>query len=126
MAVNFDPTLPPDQVSANWIKAILKARRRREAIFGRELFYDAAWDILLELYSCELANEQIIISDLCSAAAIRATTGLRWLTKLDRAGLVVRTTDAADRKRVFVKLSPQGLRAMKEYFSDHRSGAVAV
>lgn len=43
----FDPALPPDEISAQWLRAIQKARTRRAEIFGRRIVADPAWAILL-------------------------------------------------------------------------------
>ena len=122
MVSSFDPSLPPE----DWINAILEARRRRERIFDRKIFSDPGWDILLELYFVHLAKEQIIISDLCNIVGIAVTTGLRWVGQLERAGLIVRTSDPNDSRCIFVRLSGRGLAAMNKYFREPKSAAVAV
>jgi DNA-binding MarR family transcriptional regulator len=118
IATSFDPSRPPRKVTAVWIRAILKARRRRERLLGSAIFADPAWDILLELYAIELEKRQATTTEVCKASAVPGTTGLRWIGELDEAGLIIRTSDKVDRRRVFVRLSPRGLAAMKEYFHD--------
>ena len=57
MVGRYDPSLPPKKLSASWIRGIQSARRRREKVFGEDLFADSAWDILLELFAVHLEGE---------------------------------------------------------------------
>jgi hypothetical protein len=55
---NFDPRVLPEEVSADWIKGIIHARRRREEIFPDRMFGDPAWDLLLVMYAGHLGNKR--------------------------------------------------------------------
>jgi len=122
IASSFDPYLPKKSVTADWIRDMLRAKRRRDALFPAEGFGDPGWDLLLELYSVELTKEQIATSDLCAAAAVAPTTALRWLGQLEASGLIVRTRDKSDKRRVFVNLSPKGVASMRQYFGSAKRG----
>ena len=126
MILDFDPSLPSDEVSPHWLRSIIKARRRREQIFGSATFADPGWDILLELYAVELAEERVTITQVCKVAAVAPTTGLRWIGQLEQEGLVGREPDTKDRRRVFLRLTPSGLKAMEQYFEVSGSRIVAV
>lgn len=89
------------------VRKILTWRRKREACFGAELFADPAWDILLELYAVELGDRRITVSNLCGRAAVPATTALRWITTLEKRGMILRRNDPLDRRRVFMFLSAE-------------------
>lgn len=94
---------------------------RREVVFGRKLFADPAWDILLELYLAALSGEPVNISQVCNAAAAPNTTALRWIGQLEKAGLISRERDASDGRRFFIQLSAVGRAAMDQYFrSPHK------
>lgn len=112
----FDPRLPPDRITPEWIAGIISARRRRDAVFQSSKFSDPAWDILLKLYAAALASEPATITDVCNAAAVPVTTGLRWIGQLEAAGLLVRTPDKKDKRRIFLSLSASGRSAMSDYF----------
>ncbi len=116
MLGTFDPHLPPEEISVQWLRAMLRARRRREALFDPGIFADPAWDILLELYAMRLAGERTIVSELCKAAAVPSTTALRWIHQMESAGLVRRVRDSDDRRRIFVDLSERAVAALEEYF----------
>ena len=122
MVRSFDPSAPPEGVSAEWIRAMLQARRRREALFGPSFFADPAWDMLLELYAMRLTGDRATTSELCKAAAVPQTTALRWVRQLENAGLVVRIPDESDLRRIFVELSARAAKAMEEYFGAGKAG----
>ncbi len=94
---------------------LLKARQKRDAIFGAELFEDPAWNILLDLYSSTLRGQAVTVSDLCVASGSPATTALRRLGVLADLGLIERMPDAADRRRVLVAPTEPGRRAMDQF-----------
>jgi DNA-binding MarR family transcriptional regulator len=98
---------------AERIHAILKARRHRDRFFEEGLFADPAWDMLLELYAAQLCSFRISVSSLCLAAAVPATTALRWIKVLEEKGLVQRSADPLDGRRVFVSLSENATTTMR-------------
>jgi hypothetical protein len=126
MVGRYDPSLPPKEISANWIRGIQSARRRREKVFGDDLFADPAWDILLELFAVQLEGGRAAVSDLCNAAAVPYTTALRSIRELERADLIVRTHDHQDRRRIWVDLSRTGNDAMRRFFREPESGAEGI
>ena len=67
------------QVSAETVRSVIRARRLRARYFPEELFADPAWDMLLDLFQAEIAQLRVPVSSLCIAAAVPATTALRWL-----------------------------------------------
>ena len=92
-------------------------RRKRAAIFGnQELFGEPAWDILLDLYVALAHDKPVSVSSACIGSAAPPTTGLRWLGILAEEGLVVREPDPEDQRRVLVRLTEEGARAMDQFF----------
>ena len=51
------------------------------------------------------------------AAAVPATTALRWLGSLVQKGVFIRRADPHDGRRVFVELSPETSAALRRYFA---------
>jgi DNA-binding MarR family transcriptional regulator len=98
------------------VRELLRLRRNRERFFPQEIFADPAWDILLELYAAELGQHRIAVSSVCAAAAVPATTALRWINTLEENQLVQRMNDRFDCRRVFLSLTDAGLAAMNDYF----------
>src|SRR3546814_2543305 len=76
---------------------MLRQRRMREQYFPADLFADPAWDMLLDLYAARLEHQPVSVSSLCIAAAVPATTALRWIKTMTEAGLFVREADPQDR-----------------------------
>ena len=93
-------------------------RRRRNKIFhSEELFGEPAWDILLDLFIAAKERRRVSVTSACIGSAVPSTTALRWISILERQGLLTREADPGDARRVYVRLSPAGYEAMLEYFS---------
>ena len=108
--------VPP--LSADTVRAVIRARRLRARYFREDLFADPAWDMLLDLLRAEIAQLRVPVSSLCIAAAVPATTALRWLKTLVSQGIFVRRADPHDGRRVFVELAPDASHALRRYFAD--------
>ena len=113
-------------VTECYIHNMLKLRRHRDRFFAGELFADPAWDILLELYAAALGQFRISVSNLCIAAAVPATTALRWIKQLEDAGLIQRRPDRTDGRRHFIMLSDEALSSMNAYFRTVPVGASLI
>jgi DNA-binding MarR family transcriptional regulator len=113
---------PP--VSLETVRQVIRARRLRSRYFDEELFADPGWDMLLDLLQAEIAQHRVPVSSLCIAAAVPATTALRWIKSMTDAGLLKRRADPHDGRRVFVELAPQASDALRRYFKE--VGRVAV
>ena len=90
----------------------------RSRYFDEEMFADPAWDMLLDLLQAEIAQLRVPVSSLCIAAAVPATTALRWLKTMTRQGLFVRRADPHDGRRVVVELAPDTSLALRRYCAD--------
>jgi DNA-binding MarR family transcriptional regulator len=117
-----DVDTPP--VSAEMVRSIIRARRLRARFFEEDLFGDPAWDMLLDLLQAEISHLRVPVSSLCIAAAVPATTALRWLKTMVSQGLFIRRADPHDGRRVFVELAPTASQALRSYFAEVRSAAV--
>ena len=111
-----DVDVPP--VAADTVRAVIRARRLRTRFFEEDLFADPAWDMLLDLLQAEIAQLRVPVSSLCIAAAVPATTALRWLKTMTDKGLFVRRADPHDGRRIFVELAPATSVAMRRYFAE--------
>ena len=112
------------QVSGETVRQVIRARRLRSRFFEEELFADPAWDMLLDLLQAEIAQLRVPVSSLCIAAAVPATTALRWLKTMTDQGMFVRRADPHDGRRVFVELAPDASTAMRRYFAEVGGAAV--
>ncbi len=92
-------------------------RRRRDKIFATEtLFGEPAWDILLDLFVAAKEGRRVSVMSACIGAAVPSTTALRWISALEREGLLTREDDPDDARRTYVLLTPAGYTAMVDYF----------
>jgi len=106
------------EVPVEMVRSVIRARRLRGRYFSEDLFADPAWDMLLDLLQAEIAQLRVPVSSLCIAAAVPATTALRWLKSMTDKGIFVRRADPHDGRRVFVELSRESSLAMRRYFAE--------
>lgn len=95
---------------------IRHARRRRDDFFNPKLFADPAWDMLLDLYAREIAQQRTTVSSVCYASGAPSTTALRYIDMLFAERLITREPDPMDRRRKFVRLTPAAAENMRAYF----------
>ena len=105
-------------VEIETVRQVIRARRLRARFFDEELFADPAWDMLLDLLQAEIAQHRVPVSSLCIAAAVPATTALRWIKTMMDAGLFKRRADPHDGRRVFIELSREASDGMRRYFGE--------
>jgi len=101
---------------AKAVRRMLRQRRMREQHFPADLFADPAWDMLLDLHASRLERQPVSVSSLCIAAAVPATTALRWIKTMTDAGLFLREADPHDGRRIFIGLADSAHEAMGRYF----------
>lgn len=101
---------------AKAVRRMLRQRRMREQYFPADLFADPAWDMLLDLYAARLERQPVSVSSLCIAAAVPATTALRWIKTMSDAGLFLREADPQDGRRIFIALAEGAHESMARYF----------
>lgn len=108
------------------VRALIRARRTRDQFFRSELFADPAWDMLLDLMAARLEHKRVSVSSLCIAAAVPATTALRWIKTMTDEGLFVRRADNNDGRRIFIELSERSAAAMHSYLDWLKVNALAM
>jgi DNA-binding MarR family transcriptional regulator len=92
-------------------RLLYKERRLRDSAGIGDLFGEAAWDILLDLY----ASQRVSVSSLCIAACVPPTTALRWIKLMTDQGVLVRLHDPNDGRRIYVELAPGTRDALTSY-----------
>jgi DNA-binding MarR family transcriptional regulator len=94
--------------------AWIRARKMRDSVLGGDLFFDPAWSILLELYLHHRQRTAVSITALCIAAGVPSSTGLRWVTLLERRNLVARDPDPFDRRKIYARLTDDGIKKVED------------
>lgn len=95
----------------------LAARQRRAELLGTGLFADPAWDMLLDLFVSDVEGVRISVSSACLASGVPSTTALAWLVKLEQRGLVFRSRDSRDRRRILLRISPCAVAAVEHFLA---------
>lgn len=109
------------------VRRVLQARRLRERYLPGDLFADPAWDMLLDLMAARLAGKKVSVSSLCIASAVPPTTALRWIGQLCRRGIVERSNDPTDARRVFITLGDEAAENVAAWFAAvKRAGLTAA
>lgn len=101
---------------AKRIRRIIRERRMREQFFPADLFADPAWDMLLDLYAARLEQQPVSVSSLCIAAAVPATTALRWIKTMTDSNMFMREADPHDGRRIFIALGDAAAEGLDRYF----------
>ena len=99
-------------ITEDHVLSVQASRRGREAVFGRDLFADPAWDILLELYAARLGDRRLTRCDLATLVDLQLSSLERWLRALAERGLVIATGRGPGETDV-IELSESAATAMK-------------
>lgn len=105
------------QVLAARARQILEARQQRTRIFGRAMFGEPAWEMLLLLYVSQSGSRQTV-TRLAEGSGASKGTALRWLDYLLHQNLVRREPHPTDRRAAFVELTEKGRLALDKYLSE--------
>lgn len=116
--VQIDDILSLDSRLADLAEAIYRARRLRSKTLSAELFGEAAWDMLLDLFINAVRKRRITVTSLCIASDVPSTTALRWIGILVAEGLVERVPVAVDQRATEVRLTDEGYATMRQCLSD--------
>lgn len=98
-----------------------RARQERARFMPATLFGEPGWSLLLDLFIAHHEGRVVNTSGACFGANLPQTTGLRWLEKLDAAGLIARRPHPHDTRFVMVELTASGLTRMTATLDNMRS-----
>jgi DNA-binding MarR family transcriptional regulator len=104
--ISYDHAGNKSTAASRFVRQMLKERRERDNVFGADLFGEPAWDMLLDLFVAAEERKMVSVSSLCIAASVPSTTALRWIGNLTARGIIHRTADPTDRRRIFLELAP--------------------
>jgi DNA-binding MarR family transcriptional regulator len=100
---------------------ILQSRRQRNGEFGKRLFSEPAWDMLLELYVRENTGVSATSLDLISASGAARSTARRWIAHLEKESLIRRRRHPRDSATDFIELTDLGRGSLERYLGTIRS-----
>lgn len=100
---------PSAQHLIKMVKRVRAARRARVDFFDASLFGEPAWDMLLALYLASAEQYRLTITNLVNESEAPATTALRWITRFEQLGLLLRRQNPFDNRSHFIELKPEAL-----------------
>lgn len=115
------PSNPRIHITEDHIQSVISARRGRERLFGRHLFSDPAWDVIMELYAAMLGKRRMSAADLAKAIGAPESVIERWIAALVDAGIVSTIGDAKEASSI-VELTEEGAAKMAQ-LTDHWTSA---
>ncbi len=104
-----------DRILHRTAECILQKRRLRNQYFDSELFGEAGFDVMLDLFVQDLAGRSTYTTSAAIASRAPLTTALRQIAMLVERGLVAREPDPVDRRRVLLRMTDDGAERMREY-----------
>jgi predicted transcriptional regulator len=99
-----------------FVSRYMENRNLRSKMISQDLFSDPCWDILMDVFSARLNDKNISVSAVATAGNMPHTTGLRYIDTLEKIGYIYRERDDWDGRRIFVKMTDDTFRMMKDYF----------
>jgi hypothetical protein len=114
---------PAPAIDSAYVRGVIRARQRRSAAFGADLFADPVWDMMLDLLAARLEGRAVRTSSLCIAAGVPSTTALRWIRELTERGLFVRVPDPLDRRGILIQLSDAAAERLLDQLATESDGA---
>src|SRR6478735_7207084 len=104
--------------NATDLRATLRSEiKLRERLNDLAPFGAAGQAILLDLALCRIEGRRACITDACIAAFGRPhTSGLRYVTQLQQAGLITRTDDWNDRRLGVLSITEEGFARVAAVF----------
>lgn len=96
-------------------RQLLALRERRATIFGKAMFGEPGWDILLVLYT---AGGGLSLNRLAQLAHVSQATGLRWMNYLADQNLVSKEQHPTDARSLRIVLTDKGRTKLEAYLSE--------
>jgi DNA-binding MarR family transcriptional regulator len=115
------PTRAADTSSAALLRRAreeFENRRRRPGIFGRDMFGEPAWDMLLVLYIQDASGPRQTVGSLIKYSGTSASSAKRWIASLSERGFVKRVPHPTDARTWFVELTDKGRQCVNKFFSE--------
>lgn len=92
-------------------------RRKRDLMFEPVIFADPEWDILLDLFAEGGFGRRVSMSSLCIAASVPTTTAVRCINLMIEQGVLAKSRDANDARRVLIELTEETRMRMRCWLS---------
>ena len=114
-----DATTPPIEVVPPSATSILESARREHAMYdgrvrrlGEDLASGVVWNMLLDLLINEAGAKPLSVMALSIGSRAPSATAIRYISLMEKGGVVERVRDAADARRTFIRLTTEGRTAV--------------
>jgi DNA-binding MarR family transcriptional regulator len=95
----------PDADLVAAARSLLKGLAEQPDFGARDIVFNPAWPLLLELFVAQLERRPVPVTNACLSLGTAQTTALRYLTDLERRGLIESLSDPADGRRRLIRLT---------------------
>jgi len=95
----------------------LRFQNARNRFLPSSILRDYAWNMLVDLFVHDHHGKKVSVSSACISSGGPPTTALRWLTALEKAGMITRSADLDDRRKVYVEITPRAREAIADWLS---------
>jgi DNA-binding MarR family transcriptional regulator len=116
----------PDEDLVSLANSLLRALAEQPDFGARDVVFSPAWQLFLELFVAQLEQRPVPVTNACLSLGTAQTTALRYLTDLERRGLIASVSDPADGRRRLLRLTPHVEAELRRYLrnaaDDHGVG----
>lgn len=112
-------------VTEDHMQSLINARRGRERLFGRHLFSDPAWDVIIELYAAMLGKRRMSAADLARSIGVPESVIARWIAALVEARVVL-TVEDPNETETTVELTEEGAAKMAQLTDQWSSAFLTI
>lgn len=115
-----DQWAPRAPTEVECAKALVDQRRARAKSFGsnRVLFYDPAWEIMLELFIAHEEGRSVTSASLKQLVEINGATLHRWLRAMEHEGVTACWPADSSAEGIVVALTPKATEMMLRFLSE--------
>lgn len=96
-------------------RRLINDRDERQKFVPSSLLGEPVWDMLLDLFSREVLKKPTSVSSACVASRVPPTTALRYVTLMEKNGLIQRFDSEEDKRVTYLKLAPETYRSIALY-----------
>ena len=102
--------------------SLLRALAEQPDFGARDIVFNPAWQLFLELFVAQLEHRPVPVTNACLSLGTAQTTALRYLTDLERRGLIESVSDPADGRRRLLRLTPRVEAELRRYLRNAVDG----
>jgi hypothetical protein len=99
---------------------------KRDSTFGSGLFNHIADNMLLDLFAAQEQGKRLSVSSLCIGSGGASTTALRKLHIMEERGMIARTEDEKDARRIWVTATEPTLEVMRDLILESTGSATVA